>query len=104
LPQEDIPIAAERGTAIYRILQEILTNVARHAAANRVEVQLTRRDHDIILLVHDNGSGIPADKLARQDSLGILGMQERALAVGGEIKICSSPGAGTTVRARIPAA
>ncbi len=104
LPQEDIPIAAERGTAIYRILQEILTNVARHAAANRVEVQLTRRDHDIILLVHDNGSGIPADKLARRDSLGILGMQERALAVGGEIRICSSPGAGTTVRARIPAA
>jgi signal transduction histidine kinase len=102
LPQKDIPLDSALATAVYRILQEALTNVARHADASAVDVQLTEEDGDLVLIVHDNGKGMPADKLASRESLGILGMHERALIFGGDVMICSDPGMGTTVRARIP--
>ena len=91
-----------RATAIYRILQELLTNVARHAAATEVQVQLAQKDKDVILIVRDNGRGMPAERLSAKDSLGILGMQERALAFGGELVFSSAPGTGTSVKVRIP--
>jgi PAS domain S-box-containing protein len=102
VPEEELALDSGRATAIYRILQELLTNVARHAAATEVEIELLNRDHDVILTVRDNGKGMPAEKLSAKESLGILGMQERALAFGGELLFCSAPGAGTTVRVRIP--
>lgn len=86
LPQESIAIDPERATAIFRILQETLTNVARHAAASEVEVQLGEKDKELTLLVHDNGKGMPADRLSSRESLGILGckngpscLEERSL-------------------------
>ena len=103
VPEKDIAIDSDRATAIYRILQEVLTNVTRHAAASEVAIQLAKQDEDVVLVVHDNGKGMPTDKFATRESLGILGMQERALAFGGEINITSAPGTGTTVTARIPA-
>jgi PAS domain S-box-containing protein len=102
LPEEEFVLGSDRATAIYRILQELLTNVARHAAATEVEVQLEKKNHDVVLKVRDNGRGLALEKLSARDSLGILGMRERALAFGGELVIGSEPGTGTSVRVRIP--
>jgi signal transduction histidine kinase len=102
LPQGDIAVEPERATAIFRILQETLTNVARHADASEVEVRLADENGYLTLQVHDNGIGIPEDKLTSGESLGILGMRERTLLLGGELTICGRPGNGTTVRVRIP--
>jgi len=102
LPEEDLPVDPDRATVIYRILQELLTNVARHAEATEIEVRLQKKDRDVMLLVRDNGKGMPGEKLSTKESLGILGMHERALAFGGSLVFCSAPGTGTTVEVRIP--
>lgn len=102
LSEHGISIDPERATAVFRIFQETLTNVARHADASEIEVRLAKDDRDLTLEVHDNGRGIPEDKLSNGESLGILGMRERALLLGGEIIISGTPGKGTTVRVRIP--
>jgi signal transduction histidine kinase len=102
LPQDDIAVDPERATAIFRILQETLTNVARHADASEVDVRLAKEDGGLILEVHDNGKGITEDQLSNGKSLGILGMRERAMLLGGELTISGLPGNGTTVRVRIP--
>ena len=102
LPTNDIVIDQERATALFRIFQETLTNVARHANASEVEVRLAKGEGNLTLEVHDNGKGITGEPLLSATSLGILGMQERALLLGGDFAIVSSPGEGTTVRVRIP--
>ncbi len=104
VPQEDMAIDPERATAIFRILQETLTNVARHAGASKVEVRLARENGELTVEVQDNGKGIPEEKLSAGKSLGILGMRERAMLLGGELTICGLPGNGTIVRVRIPEA
>jgi PAS domain S-box-containing protein len=104
LPQDDIAVDPEQATAIFRIFQETLTNVARHADASEVDVRLAKEDGNLTLEVHDNGKGIPEDKLSSGESLGILGMRERAMLLGGELTISGLPGNGTTVRVRIPEA
>jgi len=102
LPQEDIAVDPERATAIFRILQETLTNVTRYAEASEVKVRLAEEDGDLILEVHDNGRGIDADKISSADSLGILGMRERARLLGGDLTVSGAPRKGTTVRVRVP--
>jgi signal transduction histidine kinase len=101
-PQETIAVGAEQATAIFRIFQETLTNVARHADAGAVEVRLSVEQGGLMLEVHDDGKGISKDKLGASKSLGILGMRERAMLLGGELTIEGLPGNGTTVRVRIP--
>jgi two-component system, NarL family, sensor histidine kinase UhpB len=103
LPKDDIVIDRERATAIFRIFQETLTNVARHAGASQVDVRLAREECSIVLEVRDNGKGIDQHDLESHSSLGILGMRERALLLQGEFKIAGSPANGTTVSVRIPA-
>lgn len=102
LPQEDIAIDHEHATALFRIFQETLTNVARHANATEVNVRLAQDDGSLTLEVRDNGKGLGAEQLSDASSLGILGMRERALLLGGELTIAGAPGEGTTVRVRIP--
>ncbi len=102
LPQEDIAVDQELATAIFRIFQETLTNVARHANASEVHVRLANENGDLILEVHDNGRGIGEEQLSAGRSLGILGMRERALLLGGELVITGAPEKGTTVKVRIP--
>jgi PAS domain S-box-containing protein len=102
LPNSDIVIDQERTTAIFRIFQETLTNVTRHAEATQVDVRLGWEDGNIVLEVHDNGRGIGEEQLSTGRSLGILGMRERALLLGGELTISGQTGKGTTVRLRIP--
>jgi signal transduction histidine kinase len=102
LPQEPLVLDADRSTAIFRIFQESLTNVARHAHATQVEARLERQRDQLIFQVHDNGKGFDAEQRSARRSLGLVGMQERALLLNGELKIEGALGSGTTVTLRIP--
>jgi two-component system, NarL family, sensor histidine kinase UhpB len=99
---EDVPLDEARATALFRIFQEILTNVMRHAHATLVEVSMQEQNGELILRVKDNGVGIRESDVADTTSLGILGMRERALVFGGQISIEGSEGKGTTLTVRIP--
>lgn len=99
---EDANVGADRGLALYRILQETLTNVAQHAGATRVTVSLGVCEGSAVLEVEDNGRGMCENELTRTTSLGILGMQERARVWGGEVSYRAVPGRGTMVTATIP--
>jgi PAS domain S-box-containing protein len=102
LPEEDIALDQERATALFRIFQETLTNIARHAAATEVNGRLSNQDGVLLLEVRDNGKGVNQEQLCAPTSLGILGMRERALLLGGDLTITGAPGQGTVVSARIP--
>jgi signal transduction histidine kinase len=104
LPRVDLAIDRERATALFRILQEALTNVAQHANATQVSIRLAQEDGILILEVHDNGQGITTDQLSAITSLGILGMRERSLLLGGDLIVSGVPAFGTTVTVRLPAA
>ena len=91
-------------TAMFRVFQEILTNVARHSRATRIDVELKSADRSLVLEVADNGVGMPGVEHNGKRSLGLLGMRERALGVGGDVSIGSTPGHGTRVVVTIPAA
>jgi signal transduction histidine kinase len=102
LPMEEIHIDGSRSTAMFRILQETLTNIARHANATRVKITLEEEDSNMVLQVKDNGTGISESKLSDSKSLGLLGMRERALLLGGEFSIRRNDGEGTIVIVRMP--
>jgi signal transduction histidine kinase len=89
-------------TTMFRIFQELITNVARHAQATRLDVELSAVDHHLVLKVSDNGVGIVSGKANGKASLGLLGMRERALRLGGSVDISSAGGAGTLVAVSIP--
>ena len=99
---DDLDLNAERSTTLFRILQETLTNVARHSEATEVIVTLDRDDNDLALEIRDNGKGISQTEISGCRSLGLLGMRERAQRLGGDLKISGAPGEGTIVTARIP--
>jgi signal transduction histidine kinase len=102
LPTEDIPLDSDRSTAFFRIFQEALTNVARHANATKIAVDLESEAGSLILAVRDNGKGIDEKLIFDQNSLGLLGMRERALSFGGTVEVTALPGRGTLVSMRIP--
>ena len=104
LPEMNPAVDPERATALFRIFQETLTNIARHAGATQVRINLSQECGHLSLEVRDNGRGIGEDQVAASGSLGILGMRERALLLGGEFTIAGDPGSGTIVRVRIPSA
>jgi signal transduction histidine kinase len=89
-------------TAFFRIFQETLTNITRHAAANRVDVRLAEQDGSVLMEVKDNGRGISLAEIRNHKSIGLLGMQERAALLGGEVQWQGRSGKGTLVRVRIP--
>jgi PAS domain S-box-containing protein len=95
-------VASNASTAMFRIFQETLTNVARHAKATRAEVVLQKQRDRLVLLIHDNGRGFDQADSSLSKSLGLLGMRERAAILGGRVSISSAPGKGTTVTAWIP--
>jgi signal transduction histidine kinase len=95
-------IDVDRSTALFRIFQEILTNIARHAHASRVQITLTVSGGMARLQVRDNGRGMRTTDPARHTHLGLLGMQERAAEFGGGFHVTSAPSKGTTVRVRLP--
>jgi PAS domain S-box-containing protein len=102
LPTEEIPLDPDRSTAVFRILQEALTNVARHANATKVIVELRNEAGSLILSVRDNGKGIDEKMIFAHHSMGLLGMRERALSFGGTAEVTALPGHGTLVSVRVP--
>ena len=93
-----------RQLALYRILQEALTNVVRHAHAGAVRISLRQRGKTLTLMVKDNGRGITTGELASVESIGLLGMTERARMLGGRLTIAGAPRRGTTVTVTVPVA
>jgi signal transduction histidine kinase len=101
---EGARFSPEVETTLYRVVQEALTNVSRHAQATQVSIILERHDDAVVVIVEDDGVGFEAEALTarRVGHLGLLGMQERVALVGGTLTIESSAGNGTTVFARVP--
>jgi PAS domain S-box-containing protein len=103
VPPVDLHLDGDRATATFRIFQECLTNVIRHAQAKTVRVDLCQEDENIVLVVQDDGIGFHEPNLSNTlGSLGLLGMKERAQFCGGDVHISSSPGNGTKVTVRVP--
>jgi two-component system sensor histidine kinase UhpB len=99
----DVPALAEESElVVYRVAQEALTNVARHAGARRVELRLARSGTGAVLIVDDDGAGVPAN--AGPAARGITGMRERALLVGGRLRVVRRPEGGTRVHLEVPGA
>jgi two-component system sensor histidine kinase UhpB len=102
--EEKLPPQIE--TAFYRIVQEALNNIAKHAEADRVEISVVRRDSKILASIQDNGKGFDLDKVLHPESpergFGIIGMQERVSLLGGQINIQSRPGSGTLIHIGVP--
>jgi PAS domain S-box-containing protein len=90
--------------ALYRIFQELMTNIARHSKATQIKVIVKDTKRNYIITVNDNGVGISKNKLESSRSFGIIGMKERTLLMGGELNIDSIPGKGTSVKVKIPKA
>ncbi|MGE3466247.1 MAG: histidine kinase [Pyrinomonadaceae bacterium] len=97
-----IELDPDASTAIFRIFQEALTNVARHANATRVRIHIDHSNNGIHLSVEDNGKGIDASRMERVKSLGLLGMSERARLIGGEVTIAQAGSSGTRVELFAP--
>ncbi len=102
LPEDEPSLSTEHSTALFRILQEALTNVARHAGAKSVQVCLRAAGGLVTLLVRDDGRGVAEEELSSPASLGLLGMRERAEALGGSLKVAKGFYGGTVVKASIP--
>jgi PAS domain S-box-containing protein len=100
--QENVELTGEQSTAVFRIFQEALTNILRHADATKVYIQLHKQTGAVILKISDNGRGITDDEKSGQVTLGLLGMRERAHLIGGTININGSDGKGTVITVRIP--
>ena len=98
----ELQVTAVHASAIFRIVQESLTNVARHARARRVEVRIARNDSGVTIGVRDDGVGFATDAPRAPNSRGLLGMRERAYLLGGTIAVQSVPGRGTAVEVRLP--
>jgi signal transduction histidine kinase len=99
LGEQRLPAEAE--TALYRIVQEALTNVVKHASARRVSITLVRKEGFAVVVVEDDGLGFDP-RTTRTGSLGFVGMRERVELVGGRLTVESAPGAGTTIAAEVP--
>jgi PAS domain S-box-containing protein len=104
LPDAGPTLAPAIALGLFRIAQEALTNIARHAQATHVHIGLRVGADSVVLTVADDGRGVTAEELERPTSLGIIGIRERALAVGGEVDFTGLAGRGTTVTVRVPTA
>jgi signal transduction histidine kinase len=89
-------------TTLYRIVQEAMANIARHAQATHVDVYLEKRKDQVIVVIEDNGKGFDTSQLSNNGHLGLMGMQERAEMLGGRLEIESEPGMGTTIFVGVP--
>lgn len=99
---EAIRLPSEVETALFRIMQESLTNVALHAQASRIDILLNRRNGCLVMTIEDNGIGFNPNGIANENHLGLFGMRERVEMLGGRMIIESSPGKGTTISLEVP--
>jgi signal transduction histidine kinase len=98
----DLELQEPYATAVFRIVQESLNNIAKHAAASQVAITLEKTPHAIKLVVHDDGCGFVPAAARKPQSLGLMGLRERAQLLGGSVVIDSAPGKGTRVEVSIP--
>lgn len=101
LPGTELHLPDSIKIGLFRIFQESLTNVARHSGAEKVSVRLVQEDKKLILTISDNGKGM-AGNTSEKKTLGVLGMKERTLVMGGDFKLISAPGQGTTINVSVP--
>lgn len=99
---KDFEIGTEISTAVFRIFQEIMNNISKHAAASKVTIFLRKQPHQLFLRVRDNGIGINESESSDRKSFGIIGMNERVKLLHGQMHITGIPGNGTTVEIEIP--
>src|SRR5205085_8175667 len=99
---QDVDLNREQSTAIFRIFQEALTNILRHAQATRGDIMVKEEAEEFFLQISDNGRGITEDEKSRAQSLGLIGMRERAHLIGGEVNIEGTEGRGTVITVRVP--
>jgi PAS domain S-box-containing protein len=99
---DELDLAQMQSTAVFRIVQESLANVAKHAQASEVAVAIRRDDAGVFVRVRDDGRGFSLDDPRKPASLGLLGLRERAALLGGIARVASAPGAGTTVEVELP--
>jgi signal transduction histidine kinase len=102
IEQMDLQLKDPYITAIFRIFQETLTNITRHAKASRVDVIFKKDEENIELKISDNGVGMPKEQLSNPKSLGLIGIRERAKSLGGRVEFFSENGSGTTVVLTVP--
>jgi signal transduction histidine kinase len=101
-PEEELELPKQVKTGLFRILQESLTNVARHSKATKVQVELREKNNHLLLRIEDNGIGFDQRQVAQKNTLGLLGMKERTAMMGGSYEIQSKPGKGTEISVDIP--
>jgi PAS domain S-box-containing protein len=101
-PQEDVTIPAEVSTAVFRIVQESLTNIWRHAGATTIGIDLRLGVDDLIFAIRDNGKGITEAQLTGKDSFGLIGIRERVRMLGGEVEFINNHDGGMGIHATIP--
>lgn len=102
IDSEDVELDQDHSTAIFRIFQETLTNIARHANATRVRVSLNTQGRELVLKVSDNGVGITENQISHPESFGLIGMRERAHVLGGRVEIEGRRDRGTTIKVSMP--
>jgi len=102
IQNKDVALDDERSTAMYRIFQEALTNISRHAHAKNVTINVRTENNTLMLEIRDDGKGIDMQEIRKLTSLGLLGMKERALMFGGSVDIVGKKGGGTSVKVEIP--
>lgn len=102
--EEELYLVKEHAIAVFRIFQESLTNIARHAQAGKVTATIEKYHGALWVEITDDGKGITAEDLNAHGKFGLLGMRERALVFGGEVTITGAPGRGTTVKIKVPIA
>jgi signal transduction histidine kinase len=102
LSPEETVLKRDQSTTMFRIFQETLTNVIRHARATKVEVRLEEENGSIVLEVTDNGRGITEAEISDPKSFGLIGMRERVEFIEGEVAIVGSPGKGTRITVTLP--
>lgn len=98
----EITLNTEQSVALFRIMQEALTNIAKHAQASIIKIQLNNQDDKFVMEIIDNGIGFDKNHTVRKDSYGMIGMKERVLLLDGELRITGETGKGTTVRVEMP--
>lgn len=99
---DDMTLPSESSTVVFRIIQEGLTNIAKHSAATKARISLTLRKTGLVLRLHDNGVGLAEDSLSKQDSFGVIGMLERAQHLGGQLSLTTPRHKGTVLTLRLP--